>query len=665
MPIRVLEAHTAELIAAGEVVERPASVVKELVENAIDAGAKHLEVEIEQGGVRLIRVQDDGCGILADEVPIAFLRHATSKVWCENDLDSISTLGFRGEALASIASVSKVELLTREKTQEDACLYRIEGGVEYELCEAARPYGTTFYVRELFFNTPARMKFLKKDASEAAYVTELVGRLALSCKEVSLRYLRDGKEVFHTPGTKDLTACVYAVLGKEFAKGLCAVDYDKAPYGVTGLVTFPKNCRKSRSMQYFYINGRFVKSRTMMAALEQAYRGKTMHGKFPGCVLFLTLPLDLVDVNVHPAKTEVRFAHETAVFSAVYTAVKEALEKADSIHTTMQFSKNISLSSAENICEQDETNTSLSSLKHTSAVRQTENVQTLFSSEDVIPYRIEKQPKQPGFLQTDSTEYGLDIRAKEDEFSLAYIEKESAEKPKHVMQFTKAMPVQKCWESSEKQGDFTKETTAEGEMKTKQLVLDEAQKPELCYVGELFSTYVLAQSEDTLYVIDKHAAHERLLYEKLAKERKGATAQMLLCPVAVTLGAEEKAILLENEAILRDNGIELEEFGGADILVRAVPGDIVHEDVEGLLVDVASGLLQGGQTILDEKTEWVLHSMACRAAIKGGDKTAPQQLLYLAQQIMDGTIPPFCPHGRPVVLEITRKELEKQFGRLG
>ncbi len=643
MPIQVLDAHTAELIAAGEVVERPASVVKELVENAVDAKAKHVEVEIEQGGVRLIRIQDDGCGIAYAELPVAFLRHATSKVCTEKDLEAIATLGFRGEALASIAAVSKVEVLTRAQGQEDAGLYQIEGGEEKQHTEAARPFGTTFSVRDLFFNTPARMKFLKKDTSEAAYVTDLVGRLALSHPEISLRYCKDGKELFCTPGYGDLKATAYAVLGKEFTKGLVESDYHKAPYRVNGFISLPSAGRKSRSMQYFYINGRYVKSRTLMAALEQAYRGRLMQGRFPACLLFVTMPPELLDVNVHPAKTEVRFANDAEVFSAVYAAVKEALSQGDLQQTELVFAqpepaKSV-IASAEKI---NPVGTALSlQSKNRPAVDAGSEANTLNSSAQAIPYRMEKAPKQAFFLPRQTPQYGLDIHVGEEDLNSR--EKELPQ-PEH--------PVEEPLQPQQ-------QTMAE------HAVQDEKVGTKLQYVGQLFSTYVLAQWEDTLYVIDKHAAHERLLYEKFERERKHAGAQMLLCPVAVPLGGAEKAVLLENEALLYESGVELEEFGGGDLLVRAVPAEVNHEDIEGLLLDVAKGLLYGGKQVQDQKIEWVLHSMACRAAIKGGDNTPPEQLMYLATQILQGDMPPFCPHGRPVLLKITRKELEKQFGRLG
>ncbi len=657
MPIRVLDAHTAELIAAGEVVERPSSVVKELLENTIDAGATQAEVEIERGGTALIRVQDNGKGIPAGEVPLAFLRHATSKVQTQADLEAISTLGFRGEALASIASVARVELLTHAVEEENACYYRMEGGVEQELSEAARPLGTTFTVRELFYNTPARMKFLKKDVSEAAYVTETVGRLALSHPALSLRYLRDGKEQFHTPGDGQLVSAVHAVLGREFAAGLLAVEGGRPPYAVQGFVTQPRAGRGSRSLQFFFLNGRFVKNRTMMAALEQAYRGSSMQGKFPGCVLFLQMPPELVDVNVHPAKTEVRFARENDVFAAVYAAVKEALAAGEAKHGGLRLEgpKDGPAGQAAPATLRQEPPTGTKPVGAAVAAsppprrpafgapmpppgplspkappqQERGQAESLASSAEFIPYQTMAQTRlaPPPVVR----EYGLDVQPEE-------------EVPLPRAPLAPEAPLPKGEDA-----------------------VDAAERDEeaLRYVGEVFATYILAQRGETMFVIDKHAAHERMLYEKLEQERLEAGSQQLLAPVAVQLGAREKEALLENQAVLAASGIELEDFGAGGVVVRAVPADIVHTDIEGLVAEVAKGLAAGSRQVRDKKTEWVLHSMACRAAVKGGDKTPPQQLLHLAQQILSGAVPPFCPHGRPVVLEITRKELEKQFGRLG
>lgn len=586
--IHVLDKHTAELIAAGEVVERPASVVKELCENAVDAGAKSVCVEIERGGVSLIRVSDDGSGVDAEYIPTAFVRHATSKIACAEDLDSIMTLGFRGEALASIASVARVELLTKTPADEFACCYRIEGGQELGVEAAARGVGTTITVRDLFFNTPARMKFLKKDSSEGNYVSEVVARMALSHPEVAFRFLREGKQQFQTPGDGSVRGAAYAVLGREFAHELIEVDSDDGTYRITGLVTPPRVARASRSMQFFFINGRFVKNRTMMAALEAAYKGAMMQGKFPGCVLFLAMPPQLVDVNVHPAKTEVRFAREKDVFDAVYRAVRAEL-----------FTPN-----------------------------NTERVMTFAPAKPAQP----EPPAKP------------EPRA-------------AAPQP--------ASPVRTAWTVRDVPAARPAQTSLASEPETpEQTQLEQGAAP-LRYVGEVFDTYIITQRGTDVCFIDKHAAHERAIYEQLAAQYGAVASQMLLAPVTVRLSAEEKDALLQHADILASSGVEAEDFGGTSVIVRAVPADVVPESVDDLVADLARRFLANPRETVSERTEWVLHSIACRAAIKGGDKTHAQQLMRLAQDVLDGKIPPFCPHGRPIVLKVTKKELEKQFGRQG
>ncbi len=667
MPIQLLDQHTAELIAAGEVVERPASVVKELVENAIDAGATNIQVEIEGGGIRLIRIQDNGTGIDADEIPLAFLRHATSKVRTKEDLDGITTLGFRGEALASIASVSRVELLTKTEASEFASLYRIEGGTESGLEPAARPIGTTFSVHSLFYNTPARMKFLKKDTSEGTFVTETVTRLALSHPEISFRYLRDGKQVFFTPGDGKLESTAYAVLGGEFAKGLLKVDCQERQYRVYGLVTSPKATRASRSMQFFFINNRFVKNRTMMAALEQAYRGMAMQGKFPGCVLFLEMPYENVDVNVHPAKTEVRFAKESDVFDIVYKGVKGALIGDMGNHPSLSFGGTAAepkqaqynplvapVSSNGAVPPPLQTQVFMGTVQPGQPAQEKPSmgavksyntmVETLASEPSHVPYSSSKPinsvPVYEGSLTIEPEQGEEEPRQQE-----AVIQVEDRIT---ILQPQQAVP-------EPQQQTLTEE----------QIMFAKTEEATLRLVGELFHTYIVAESGDTLCMIDKHAAHERILYEKLVQEANQADAQQLLAPVTVTLSAAEKNALLQNTDALQAAGIEVEDFGGNGVLVRSVPANIEVGNISDLVIEVADRLTVNAKDTASEKTEWVLHSVACRSAVKAGDKTPPEQLLKLAQDILAGVIPPFCPHGRPVVLEITRKELEKQFGRLG
>ena len=653
--IHVLDSHTAELIAAGEVVERPSSVVKELCENAIDAKATHVSVSIRRGGVELIEISDNGTGIEAESVPTAFLRHATSKIRTQDDLETIHTLGFRGEALASIASVAHVELLTKTKDDEFACLYRISGGQEQGFEAAARGVGTTMCVKDLFYNTPARMKFLKKDTSEGNYVADVVSQLALAHPEVSFRFVREGKAQFQTPGDGNLLGVAYAVLGREFARDLLEVDGGVEPYVVRGLITPPRACRASRSMQFFFVNGRFVKNRTMMAALEAAYKGTLMQGKFPGSVLALTLPPQLVDVNVHPAKTEVRFAREKEVFDAVYTAAKSALMHKDASHQMFSFA-------------------------HVPQTETKEQVMPASRKEGKAPARPEPQRPQPvsatweapGARNTMPKETSAQVQAYSkmlhtlaSEMTVPYGNTEK------IMPKTPETPVVSSPASVQIPATVPDLPTPQLQMdihSPQQMELPGAGLSDepLRVVGELFHTYIVTQRGDSMCLIDKHAAHERIIYEKLlAGMDKQIPSQVLLAPVMVRLNAEEKEAILHSQTLLLQNGLEVEDFGGSSVVVRAIPADVQAENAQDLVVELAKGLMENPRQARSENAQWVMHSIACRAAMKAGDKTPVQQLVQLAQDVLDGKIPPFCPHGRPVVLEITRKELEKQFGRQG
>lgn len=641
--IHVLDRHTAELIAAGEVVERPSSVVKELCENAIDAGARSISVTIAHGGVATIEIADDGSGIDAEYIPTAFVRHATSKIAREEDLSHIVTLGFRGEALASIASVAQVELLTRTADDEYAYRYCVHGGEEQGIEPAARGLGTTITVRNLFYNTPARMKFLKKDATEGGYVMEIVTQLALSHPEISFRFTRDGKQQFQTPGDGKLRGAVRAALSRDFAQDLLDVEFSENGYSVTGCVTPPRAARASRAMQFFFVNGRFVKNRTMMAALEAAYKGTLMQGKFPGAVLTLSMPAELVDVNVHPAKTEVRFAREKEVFELVYRAVKQSLSPPAAAEQNFRFKTGLEEDEADGNTTPADFSTQRPAQAFARARPAAQPVKSYHTMMDALasaslPYNAEGIPAAPHDIpvQEDAAQSappqaaGFTISATPD---ILVQEEEQAE----------PMPQQAAIE----------QTAAEQE------------KPVLRFVGEIFDTYIVTQRGEDLCLIDKHAAHERMLYEKLAQNYDGADSQMLLSPVTVQLSAEEKNAVLQHAEILACNGLEVEDFGGNAVVVRTVPCDVVPEDVENMVIELASSLAQNPHATLSEQTEWVMHSIACRAAVKAGDKTHSDQLLYLAQQVLDGEIPPFCPHGRPVILKITKKELEKQFGRQG
>ena len=687
--IHILDKHTAELIAAGEVVERPASVVKELLENSIDAGATKVAVTIERGGVSLIQVADNGSGIEAEYISTAFIRHATSKIQTQEDLESIHTLGFRGEALASIASVARVEVLTRTEPDEFACCYRIEGGEELGMEPGARPIGTTISVRDLFYNTPARMKFLKKDSSEGTFVGETVSRIALSHPGVSVSFIREGKLLYKTPGDGDLRSAVYAVLGKEFARDLLPVKSGMGNYSVSGLITPPRACRASRGMQFFFINGRFVKNRTMMAAMENAYRGTLMQGKFPGCVLMLDMPAQLVDVNVHPAKTEVRFARENDVFDAVYGAVKNALGQPGSGEQQFQFAAG--QSPEKEPVKQPTAQQEAAKKVFDFTVKQNDFTAKTDPKKaetgriwPVLPKK--EEPLEPIVTVPDEEDAPRISRVWQNSQS-------SFAKPVGEGFHSEPVPLAKYSEPEElkeelagqwgaaavqpvpspepakpevpaEQTAFAQSVAEPLEPRQQTMEPEQTSQP-LQYVGEVFKTYIITQRGQEMCLIDKHAAHERILYERLAADYGKVSSQLLLAPVTVNLSAEEKNAILEHEALLRDAGVETEDFGGSTVLVRSVPADVETPDVEGLICELAAKLARGSRDALSEKTEWVLHSIACRAAIKAGDRTASAELMHLAQDILDGKVPPFCPHGRPVVLKLTKKELEKQFGRIG
>lgn len=704
--IRVLDKHTAELIAAGEVVERPASVAKELLENAIDAGATQITLSIVRGGIQQLQIADNGSGIEAEYIDKAFVRHATSKITSAEDLGHIHTLGFRGEALASIASVARVEVLTRTEADEYACCYRIEGGEPQGMEPGARPRGTTVTVNDLFYNTPARMKFLKKDVSEGTFVADIVLHEALSHPEIAFRFLRDGKQQFMTPGDGQLRSAAYAVLGREFARDLLPLDGDGGVYKVTGLVTPPRACRASRSAQHFYVNGRYVKNRTMMAALENAYKGTLMQGKYPGAILRVDMPADLVDVNVHPAKTEIRFARESDVFDAVYRTVRAALAAPGSgecrfdlghvakenpqpapQQTTLPGSapaqsnpQRPAVAPAQPPQPQKHFNT-LSAAEYralnkltapvpartlpgTSGAMELNSVRAPFNAPstpqfaapaphtaqedllDILPDLPEQQPKAEPAVTT----------ALAQQPAPAQLENiESPELPEEEKSATglSALPI------------IHNDPTAQADIPPEQTTFAPAPASlPLRVVGEVFKTYIITERNNELCLIDKHAAHERILFEQLAKDYGSVPSQMLLVPVQVNLSAEEKQALLAHQELLQNSGVEVDDYGGFTVVVRAVPADVPVDDVGDMVLELANHLLNGGRDALREKTEWVLHSIACRAAIKAGDRTTTDEMLALAQKIMDGSVPPFCPHGRPCVLKLTRKELEKQFGRL-
>ncbi len=642
--INVLDKHTAELIAAGEVVERPSSVIKELVENCMDAGATVISVEIKNGGVTYMSVTDNGEGMERDDVPTAFLRHATSKVRTAPDLDAIATLGFRGEALASVAAVSRVELITRREDDLVGTHYTIKGGEGGELSDVGCAKGTVIVVRDLFYNVPARMKFLKKDVSEGNAVEAVMERLALSHPDISFRFVRDGKETLHTSGDGDLRGCIYSVLGRDFSKQLIPVEYTLDGVKVSGFVSSPSAPRPNRTMQHFFVNRRYVKTRTAMAALEQAFKGVIMGGKFPACVLFLELSPETVDANVHPAKIEIRFIDERPVFSAVYHAVKTALE-------TASRPKSVTLPPKTAAPPARPAGTQLKLDFDTPITPPVATVST--------PTAEPAATKRPDIFRyadelSGEKKSAMTLHDIADNWST--LSNEHTAPPAKAVTPVTVMPLEK------KPVEIT--TAREDQLEPTVRVVDEqAVRPTVKYIGELFSTYLLCEMAGELYVIDKHAAHERLLYNQLIASQH-TESQQLLAPIAVALSREEYAALMCQTEALCEVGFEVEDFGGSEVLIRAVPMILSGCDISQVICEIAGGFAQGNHKIRSSALDWIYHSTACRAAVKAGDESRPAELASFAERVLYNDDIRTCPHGRPVCFSLTRQEIEKQFGRI-
>ena len=643
--IQVLDPHVADLIAAGEVVERPASVAKELMENAIDAGASTVTVEISHGGLTFLRVTDDGKGIPASELKTAFLRHATSKLRTEYDLEAIGTLGFRGEALAAISAVSRIEVLTRTADSELGASLALEGGTPGEIEEAGCPLGTTMVVRDLFFNTPARLKFMKKDAAEGAAVFAVVQRVALSHPEVSVKFIRDGKQELLTPGDGQLKSAVYAVLGRELALGFREVRSAGEDMSVTGFVSMPACCRASRSWQFFFVNGRQVKSPLMTAALEEAYKNQKMVGKFPGCVLHLQTKLNAVDVNVHPAKTEVKFGGERAVFSAVYHAVLSALE-GDASHPQAVL-KNTELPGVRNqdtVTEnQLRINTPPSKFSPTAPTVVRVHDSTYMPPAPPSP----PQRQKPSFeRRCPSAHTGA-----EDCISRSEIYKVN-EVPVNVPATAGTRDERSILSQPAADSSFQKEPLSPA---------GGTEEEPWRVAGEVLNTYIIVERGETVYLIDKHAAHERMNFDRMKAEGYDPMSQVLLTPAVCRLSPPEREVLLDRRALLEEFGFEVDELG-SDLAVRRAPDYLDAADIPAALEELARRLLSTGSADPAAARDELLHTMACKAAIKGGWHSAPQELERVAAAVMSGQVK-YCPHGRPVAITLTKKELEKQFKR--
>ena len=615
--IQQLSAHVADLIAAGEVVERPASVAKELLENAIDAGATAVTVELRDGGMTYLRVSDDGCGIAPDELPTAFLRHATSKLRSAADLAAIGTLGFRGEALAAISSVSRLDVFTRERGAAAGATLHLEGGVPGAVESAGCPEGTSIIVRDLFYNTPARLKFMKRDSAEATAITGVVTHLALSHPSISFKLIRDNADALHTPGDGAARSAVYAALGREFTLSLVEVRGRDGALGVDGFVTRPLLSRGSRAMQTFFVNGRLVKSQLLTAATEEAYANRMMKGKFPGCVLYLTLPVDTVDVNVHPAKTIVKFVNEKQVFDLVYHAVMDALDR---------------------------------------------------EAKPAAPPAPTPKPAQTGFYQSMTAEQ---FRASQAQTPAA---------PDKPPAFRTRVPAVTLGELGGKArvSDFVRRESApipvpvpppapapepEPEPEPEQTAMLPEEVVPWRIAGEVLDTYIVCEdAEKNVWLIDKHAAHERVNFDRLKASAAPVMSQTLLTPLAAQLGAEEYAAVAERFDELRAFGFDCEDFGGNAVLIRAVPADLDASEASAALEEIARKLADGRGMGADDRRDALLSTIACKASIKGGWKSDPRELRALVDRVQSGEVE-YCPHGRPVKAKLTRRELEKMFKR--
>ena len=635
--IQQLDSHVADLIAAGEVVERPASVVKELMENAIDAGADKLTVEIQHGGMTLIRVTDNGCGIAADEAETAFLRHATSKLRTEYDLEAIGTLGFRGEALAAISAVSRMELLTRTADSPLGAALSLEAGVVVSHEEAGCPQGTTMVVRDLFYNTPARLKFMKKDSAEGAACFAMVQRLALSHPEVSIKFLRDGKQDLLTPGDNQLKSALYAVLGRDLALGFTPVKGSGEDMTVTGFVSLPTCCRGTRGYQHFFVNGRYVKSRTMMAALEEAYANQKMVGKFPGCVLHLKTRLNAVDVNVHPTKQEVKFGSEKKVFDAVYYAVKSTLEADRSRPSALGDTPRLAPKAAQDTVTPH---------------------QTTFRTMTAEQFRKTADKPASSLPLHDFTARSIQTSQPVPR-AAARVAPTVPERPVSPIQPTRPEP-----KSAPVEADThtTKPVGADAHIGPAQITQPEPEEIPWRMAGEVLNTYIIVEQGDKVLLIDKHAAHERMNFDRLKAAGYTPMVQTLLTPVVFTPPAEEGAALLAQLPLLERFGFEAEDFGGGAIIVRTAPDDVDAASIPDVLLELAGRLITCGTADPDSARDALLHTMACKAAIKGGQKNGQAELLKVAQAVMAGEVK-YCPHGRPVAIELTRSQIEKRFGR--
>ena len=644
--INVLPKQLAELIAAGEVVERPASVVKELLEDSIDAGADTITVEIKNGGISYIRITDNGCGISKEDIRNAFVSHATSKITTADDLNGILTLGFRGEALASVSAVARVEVMTRTAGDESGTRYVIEAGEEILLDDAGCPKGTTMVIRDLFYKTPARMKFLKKDVTEANAVAGVVDRIALSHPEVSIRFIREGKQVLVTSGKGDLLTCIREIFGKEFAADLIPAENTVQGVKVSGFVSKPSASRPNRNMQFFFLNNRLIKTGTGSAAVSEGYKNTIMVGKFPSCVLNIEINPSLVDVNVHPAKTEVRFSDEKLIFNAVFYACKNALAAGDTPKQVKEIVKDF-YKEPQKPAEQLKIVTPPAPkkdfwqhvpVKPAEPVQKTDvpKIKIDFVEPVKAEIKIENKPERTAVASSPADE----------------IKKE--EKIEDILLNSQPKPAPVQVETAD---EVSEEIIPE-------IPNNEFREDEFSLIGEAFKTYIMCEYCGKMVIIDKHAAHERIIYEKLKKESGDRTPQLLLLPVTVTLSKEEYSAMLENLELVNEAGFDVEDFGNGCVIVRECPMELSADDVDEVISEIAGRFVEKKQDVAFEKMDWIFHSVACRSAIKAGNFTSRLEMERFAKQLLSMPDIRYCPHGRPVLIEMTQRELEKNFGRV-
>ena len=676
--IQQLPPHLADLIAAGEVVERPASVCKELLENALDAGASAISTELERGGLTYIRITDNGCGIAPEQLPTAFLRHATSKLRRPEDLAAIGTLGFRGEALAAIAAVSRVDIFSRQTGADCGAMLHLEGGVPEAVTEAGCPDGTTVCIRDLFYNTPARMKFMKKDTAEGAAAAGVVTHLALSHPDVSFKLLRDGQEILHTPGDGQLLSAIYAALGRDFANSLLPVSGSGGAVRVEGFITKPLAGHGTRGRQLFFVNGRFVKSQLLAAAVEEAYRNRLLKGRFPGCVLHITLPVNEVDVNVHPAKTVVKFLSDKTVFDAVHYTVKDALDRegqpapaekkpfyqtmtAQEFRETTPAPQGVKLPfvSGRPIGSAGAGSPTVNRFAPAAPPVQTprETVQPAAAPQGDVWQVQDAAPEDGKAFTVPSGREGVVYRitppdapedspareraAAETETEPAAAMPEAAGSNDTTLSAPEAAPIQQELEMPE--------TADSGETPWR-------------IAGEVLKTYIICEDgEQNVWLIDKHAAHERIRFDALKADPVPPMAQQLLTPAAVTLTAEEYGAVLESLDVLAGYGFLCEDFGDGAVLVREIPDYIRAEDAAATLEELARKLLLQRADPAGARDE-LLHTMACKSAIKAGMTTDAAELAALVRQVQSGAVR-YCPHGRPVAVQLRKYEVEKMFKR--